>query len=493
MTVVNDVQRDEPQSDDLLTQTNVSPVDCIAQIALHTASSCNCASDAPGPKNKPTLRIALVTETWPPEINGVAHSVFQLCQGLKANGHNLMLIRPSQLHSILNTPADEELLVRGFAIPRYKTLQFGAPAYARIKQQLAQYQPDLVHIVTEGPLGLAALYAARTLGIPVSSGFHSPFHEFSTHFGLGLLLTPIISYLRYFHNRTDVTCVPSEKTQVQLLEMGIRNLAIVSRGVNTEQFNPAHRDLALRSQWGVGEQTTVLLYVGRLSPEKNIDLVIAAFRELQVEQPLRAAQLVLVGDGPDRARLEKLAPDAIFAGMQTGEALGKHYASSDVFVFASQVETFGNVVLEAMASGLPVLAFDDAAAGQLVTTNQSGWLTPLKQEQQFKRFAAELPKQIRLQAMGKDASARVQAMGWQQAVAQLEQVFYTVCKKQRATLDAAGAMESKPTIPRSVQAAAQGSVQEHKADQQRGIQQSSPRSAPPTVLKTIRTTEETLP
>ncbi len=377
-------------------------------------------------ESQPSLRIALVTETWPPEINGVAHSVFQLASGLRDNGHSIFLIRPQQMNSTLNSPAEQELLVRGFAIPRYNALQFGAPAYYHIKNALTTYQPDVVHIVTEGPLGLAALFAARHLGIPVSSGFHSPFHEFSTHFGLGLLLTPIIAYLRFFHNRTDMTCVPSDKTLAQLRAVGIRDLAVVSRGVNVAQFSPVHRDPALRQSWGVGEHATVLLYVGRLSPEKNIDLVIAAYRELQLEQPLRAVQLVLVGDGPDRARLEKLAPDAIFAGMQTGDALGRHYASADVFVFASQVETFGNVVLEAMASGLPVLAFDDAAAGQVVETSQTGWLCPLKDEERFARLAGELPKQNRLQEMGVSACARVQAMGWQQAVAQFESVLQQV-------------------------------------------------------------------
>ncbi|WP_410211577.1 glycosyltransferase family 4 protein [Aquirhabdus sp.] len=372
------------------------------------------------------LRIALVTETWPPEINGVAHSVFQLASGLRDNGHSLFLIRPQQVLSSINSPAEQELLVRGFAIPRYRALQFGAPAYYHIKEALKSYQPDVVHIVTEGPLGLAALFAARHSGIPVSSGFHSPFHEFSTHFGLGLLLTPIIAYLRFFHNRTDMTCVPSEKTRAQLQTLGIRDLAVVSRGVNVAQFSPVHRDMALRQSWGVSEHSTVLLYVGRLSPEKNIDLVIAAYRELQLAQPLRAVQLVLVGDGPDRARLEKLAPDAIFAGMKTGSALGQHYASADVFVFASQVETFGNVVLEAMASGLPVLAFDDAAAGQVVETNHTGWLCELKNELKFAQLAGQLPKQNRLQEMGKYACERVQAMGWQQAVGQLEQVLQQV-------------------------------------------------------------------
>jgi glycosyltransferase involved in cell wall biosynthesis len=409
--------------------------ECLEAVKETTASSLlfkynNNQKLAYQPK-KPKRRIALITETWPPEINGVANSIYQLANGLNENGHSILLVRPVQVTSTFDTVAEQTMLVKGFAIPRYKTLQFGAPAYSILKEFFKQHQPDVVHIVTEGPLGLAALYAARHLGIPATSGFHSPFHEFSQYFGLSFLLTPIIAYLRYFHNRTAMTCVPSDKTVTQLKEMGIDRLAVVTRGVDIQRFNPSHRRQSLRQTWGAGEQTTLLLYVGRLSPEKNIELVIAAYRELQAEQSFRAVRLVLVGDGPERQRLEKFGSDIIFAGMQTGEALSQYFASADVFVFASQVETFGNVVLEAMASGLPVLAFNDAAAGQLVNSGQSGWLCPLKNEAQFKRLAADLPKQIELQVMGKHANQRVQQMGWHFAVSAFEQVLEQVIQQTK--------------------------------------------------------------
>jgi glycosyltransferase involved in cell wall biosynthesis len=383
--------------------------------------------------SNPNLKIVIVTETWPPEINGVAHSIYQLANGLKANGHTIILVRPIQQSIIVDSPAQHTMLVKGFAIPRYNTLQFGAPSYSMLKTFFKQHQPDIVHIVTEGPLGLAALYAAKKLGIPTTSGFHSPFHEFSRYFGLGFLLTPIISYLRFFHNRTDVTCVPSEKTVGQLQEMGIDRVTVVSRGVDIHRFNPAYRSQSLRESWGAGEQTTVLLYVGRLSPEKNLDLVLNAYRGLQAEQSFRAVRLVIVGDGPERARLEKFGSDIIFAGMRTGDELSQYYASADVFLFASQVETFGNVIPEAMASGLPVLAFDDAAAGQLVNSGQSGWLCPLNDEWKFKQLTAHLPKQIELQVMGNRACMRVQQMGWQQAVDQFEQVLKKVIQQKQSS------------------------------------------------------------
>jgi glycosyltransferase involved in cell wall biosynthesis len=381
-------------------------------------------------------RIALITETWPPEINGVAHSIYQLTIGLKAKGHSILLVRPSQLDLTPDTVAEQTMLVKGYAIPRYRSLQFGEPAYQRLRSFFKNNQPDIVHIVTEGPLGLAALYAAKNLGIPVTSGFHSPFHEFSQFFGLSLFMTPIIAYLRYFHNRTAITCVPSEKTAQQLRNLGIKDSTVVSRGVDTQKFNPNHRSQKLRQSWGAGEHTTVLLYVGRLSPEKNIDLVITAYRELQAKQSFRAVRLVLVGDGPERQRLKKLGPDIIFAGMQTGEVLSQHYASADVFMFASRVETFGNVIPEAMASGLPVLAFNDAAAGQLVNSGQSGWLCPVADEWQFKQFTADLPKQIALQEMGKQAILGVEKMSWHSAVDKFEKVLEQVIQKNPLMLSA---------------------------------------------------------
>jgi hypothetical protein len=382
------------------------------------------------------LNIVLVTETWPPEINGVAHSIFQLVQGLAQRGHQITLIRPVQRHQVACEAVSDELLVRGFPIPRYPQLQGGVPAYGAVRQKLIDVQPDVVHIVTEGLLGLAALYAARSLNLPVSSGFHSPFHEFSRFFGLGYLLTPILSYLRFFHRRTQITCVPSPKTLDQLHARGFERLCVVGRGVDTAQFSPSHRDECLRQAWGATPQSTVLLYVGRLSPEKGIDLVIRGFQQLRLAQPMRDLRLVIVGDGPDRARLQKLAPDAVFTGMQTGRELSAHYASADVFCFASQVETFGNVVLEAMASGLPVIAFDDACAGQVVEHHRQGWLANVGDEAQFVQLMRQLSPQLRLAEMGKAARVRVAAMSWQQPVIALEQAMQkaiacsTVCAVQ---------------------------------------------------------------
>lgn len=379
------------------------------------------------------LNIAIVTETWPPEINGVAMSVLQLCKGLQQRGHRILLVRPYQPNECHSFKPTAECLVAASSIPKYPELRFGYPQSRKIAKALNQFKPDIVHLVTEGPLGLAALNIARQCNYPVSSGFHSPFHEFSRFFDLKFLIKPVQHYLRWFHNRTDLTCVPSGDTQQALINAGFTcPLALVSRGVDSQHFNPQKRCKQLREQWQATPQTTIMLYVGRLSPEKNIDLVIEAYQQAKASQPARDFKLVIVGDGPDRVRLQNLVPEAIFTGMQTDEQLAQHYASADVFLFASEVETFGNVVLEALASGLPVLAYDYACAGLTLQHDMNGWACQLGDAAQFQQLAAQLPALAQLQQMGEQATKTVQQFGWSMAVDQFEFALKTTAHKHQS-------------------------------------------------------------
>lgn len=379
------------------------------------------------------LNIAIVSETWPPEINGVALSVLQLAKGLQQRGHRILLVRPDQQKSSNDFTPDALCLVRGQAIPKYRELKFGWPQVFKIGRAFEQFSPDIVHIVTEGPLGLAALNVAKQRNYPVSSGFHSPFHEFSRFFDLAFLLKPVQHYLRWFHNLTDLTCVPSTDTKQALIDFGVTcPLEVVSRGVDTDRFNPGRRCAELRASWGANDNTTVMMYVGRVSPEKNIDLTIEAFRAAQKAQPKRDFKLVIVGDGPDRARLQALAPEAFFAGMQRGDELARHYASGDVFVFGSEVETFGNVVLEALSSGLPAVAYDYACAALVMVDGEHGWRCPFGKRQQFIKMVAALPEQAVLRSMGEKAHQRAQGFGWHLAVQQFEQALKATVKKHQA-------------------------------------------------------------
>lgn len=337
------------------------------------------------------LDLALVTETYPPEINGVARSLHRLVDELHAAGHRVRVVRPRQRHEPRagNHPGSgiQEVLVRGATLPKYPDLQFGFPCGRRLRREWTRDRPDVVHVATEGPLGVSAIRAAARLGIPVTSSFHTNFHTYGRHYGLGVLTRVGLAYLRRVHHRTRRTFVPSDSILRTLREDGFRDLAILGRGVDADLFRPDRRDETLRREWGAEGASPVLLYVGRLAAEKNLDAVARSAEAVRAIHP--DARLVLVGDGPMRAALEQRLPWARFAGMRRGEDLARHYASGDLFLFPSTTETFGNVVTEALASGLVVVGFDYAAAALHIESGTSGLTVPLGNDDAFVRATVE--------------------------------------------------------------------------------------------------------
>lgn len=376
------------------------------------------------PAPQRSLRIALVTETYPPEVNGVAATLSMVVEGLRQRRHDLQLVRPRQ-------PADEpaarddrfhELLTGGLPIPRYSQMRMGVPCTGMLVKAWTMRRPDVVHIATEGPLGWSALRSARRLGLPVTSDFRTNFHAYSRHYGAAWLYRPIMGYLRRFHNDTQCTMVPSEGLRRELAAAGFERLTVVGRGVDTERFRPELRSDELRARWGASPQTQVVLCVGRLASEKNPQTLADAFDAMARVRP--DIRLVLVGDGPARAEYERRCPGAVFAGIRTGSDLAAHYASADVFLFPSMTETFGNVVTEAMASGLAVVAYDHAAAGQLLASGKNGLLAPLNDAERFVAQARRLAAEPAL-ARGAGLGARQTAcsLGWDRIVAQVESVM----------------------------------------------------------------------
>jgi len=371
-----------------------------------------------------SLRIACVTETYPPEVNGVAGTLARMIQGLHERNHEIQLIRPRQAagQSPESTPGFHEVLMRGLPVPRYPTLRMGMPSKRALVQMWATHRPDVVHIATEGPLGWSALNAALHLKLPVCSDFRTNFHAYSRHYGIGWLHRPIMAYLRKFHNRTLCTMVPTEALRRDLEAAGFKRLAVVRRGVDTSHFDPAHRCEELRGRWGCAPGDLVVGCVGRLAQEKNLSLLSAAFAAIR--QLVPRARLVIVGEGPMRAELQARWPDAHFAGQQTGAALAAHYASMDLFLFPSLTETFGNVTPEAMASGLPVVAFDYAAAAQIIEHGRSGSLVPFGQEPAFIEQAVALARSAEARlAMGQAAREAARQLGWDSVVARLEWIL----------------------------------------------------------------------
>jgi glycosyltransferase involved in cell wall biosynthesis len=358
----------------------------------------------------------IVTETYPPEVNGVALTLAQLVEGLRAQGHTVSVVRPRQRGDPAGPAGHPDVtLVRGLPLPGYGGLQFGLPAGRALCRRWARHRPDAVYVATEGPLGWSAVRSARSLGIPVFSGFHTNFHSYSGHYHAGWLRSLIFRYLCSFHNRTNGTLVAVADVRDRLQATGFRNVSVVGRGVDSRLFTPDRRSPALRRMWGAAEDDLVALYVGRIAPEKNLGLAIEAYRAMR--RTGRAVKFVLVGDGPLRAALQARHSELIFSGEQTGERLAGHYASGDVFLFPSETETFGNVTLEAMSSGLVVVAYDYAAARTHIRNAKTGVLVPCGEPEAFVEAAAGLSREPRcLAGIRRRARQHAATLDWQRVV-----------------------------------------------------------------------------
>lgn len=381
------------------------------------------------------LNIAVVTETYPPDINGVAHTLSKIVQGLQARGHVIWLVRPRQPGAdvALENSSYQELLVRGLPIPFYRQLRLGLPAKRELLRLWTRQRPDIVHIATEGPLGWSALQVARKLKLPISTDFRTNFHAYSQHYGIGWLRGAILAYMKKFHNAAHATMVPTTALEGELAGSGFKRLSVVPRGIDTGLFSPAQRQPQLRSSWGAAEQDRVMIYVGRLAVEKNLGAVIDCYRALKLQHP--DIKLVLVGDGPMRNELQQKHPDILFAGFRVGQDLAQHYASADIFMFASKTETFGNVTIEAMASGLAVVAFRHAAAGELIQSGVNGMLADPADKRGFSAAAQMLLNdREQMRAMGQQACMTANALGWPKVVEKTEAIFQKILLENGAPM-----------------------------------------------------------
>jgi len=380
------------------------------------------------------LRLCVVTETYPPEINGVANTLRYWVQGLEQRGHGIHLIRPRQKGERPERADGErhrrETLTPGLPIPGYSGLRFGLPIYRQMRRLWCKSSPDAVYIATQGPLGHAALSAARAAGIPTLTGFHTQFHQYSGHYGLGLLSHWVASVLRRFHNRSGATLAPTEQLRAELVGSGFERVHVLGRGVDTELFDPHRGREDLRGSWGCGPGETAVLYVGRLAAEKNLGLALHAFEDIASRFP--HARLVLVGDGPELARLRHVRPEPVLTGAKVGAELAEHFASGDLFLFPSLTETFGNVVPEAMASGLAVIAFDYGAAGVWINSGENGVTVPRGDADAFRKAALTVAcDEARLRTMGEGARATAEAMSWGRVVGDLEKLLFEVIDRHR--------------------------------------------------------------
>jgi glycosyltransferase involved in cell wall biosynthesis len=366
------------------------------------------------------MRIAIVTENFLPKLDGVTRTLAVLLEYLHARQHQVLVLGPE---SGMEEYAGAEVIgTAGVPLPFYPELRvnFFRPLFVR---RLKEFDPEVVHLVDPVVLGAAGLVAARLLKKPVVSSYHTNLALYCQYFGFAPFTGLMWRYTRFIHNHCDLTLCPSPSTARMLQAQGFQHVRLWPRGVDTTLFSPARRSAALRSSWlqqgGEREQLedkVVLLYVGRLSWEKNLRLLVEAYRELDY----RRCHLVIVGDGPAAGDMRQALAGlpASFTGYLRGEELATAYASADIFVFPSCTETFGQVVLEAMACGLPVVALDTEGICDLVLDGRTGLLDRRRssQEEQIASYGAQLNRLIqdpaRRQQMGRAALREAPQRSW---------------------------------------------------------------------------------
>lgn len=373
------------------------------------------------------MKITFVTDTYFPQANGVATTLERLVNGLREREHEVDVIRPAVLAC-----EEEGLKVPSFGLPGYKEVRFGFPMKLVLQSRWYRNRPDVIYVATETPLGASAISAARALGIPAASGFHTNFQQYMAHYQMPLLEKAAIKYLRRLHNRSTCTFVPSHDVIQQLDESGFENLELLPKGVDTKLFSPKKRSAALRASWGATEGSRVGLYVGRIAAEKNLPVVVKAFAEIQKRFP--DFRGVFVGDGPRLADLRKEHPEFVYAGVRRGEELAAYYASADFFLFPSTTETFGNVTLEGMASGLAVVAYDYAAARQHIVNGENGFSVPFDDEEAFLRASLDVA-QGDLSEIRQAARSSARKVRWKKVVRRFEKQLRKLIKHDLSSPD----------------------------------------------------------
>lgn len=314
------------------------------------------------------MRIALFTETFLPKIDGIVNTLTYALNHFERRGHECIVFAPEGGPSRVGSA--EVIGLPAYPFPLYPELKI-VPPHFDVLDRLEAFHPDIVHAAGPFAIGLIGVRHARQIGVPLVASYHTDIPGFAARWGLDILVEPLWAYLRWVHNQADLTLCPSSATLNGLAARGFERLGLWARGVDTHRFSPAHRSPQWRAR--LGADTTgapLLLYVGRLSPEKRIGWL------RPVLDALPDARLAIVGDGPQRPELEALfaGTPTVFTGFLSGHELAATYAAADVFVFPAANETFGNVVLEAMASGLPVIAARAGGPLDVVADGESGLL-----------------------------------------------------------------------------------------------------------------------
>jgi glycosyltransferase involved in cell wall biosynthesis len=356
------------------------------------------------------MRLTLVTDTFRPEVNGVTTVLATMRQGLLDRGHDVQVIAPGYGRSASDGEADVHR-VPSISCPAYAAVRLSWPLGRGIGGLMAAFAPDVVHVATEGPLGVFGRGRALRARIPLVTSFHTDFPSYAARYLGDWAVTPTRRYLRWFHGPARATQTPSEIACAELRRLGVMRPTVWGRAVDTKLFHPDRRDPQRRRDLGA-EGRVLVLHVGRIAVEKDMDTLTAAFRQAFDVLGDRAV-FCLAGDGPEAERVRRSVPFARHLGFIERERLADLYADADLFVFTSPTETCGLVVLEAMASGLPVIAADAGGVRDNVRPGMTGWLLPPGDADRFGRCIVELVGDSETRAcMGQAARAFAVARDW---------------------------------------------------------------------------------
>lgn len=350
------------------------------------------------------LRVLVVTESFLPQINGVTNSVRRVLEHLAAEGHTAELVAPTGPSDYMGFPVT---IARGARLPFYQDFRLGLETRRRLRSIMLRFEPDVVHIASPATLGLQAIRVAGELGLPTVAIYQTDLMGFAATYPF--LAAPgsmaAAALTRTIHNGVDRTLAPSTASIDQLSALGVGNTALWPRGVNLEQFDPRRRDHGLRARLAPNGET-IVGYVGRLAAEKELGLL------AELDQDPRI-KLVLVGDGPDAARLRKQMPNAEFLGLLHGEELGAAYASLDIFVHTGRHETFCQAAQEALASGVPVVAPRSGGPMDIVDETVTGlFYAPGDAEDLAEKVYELVDHPRRRRTMGRAARTAVSGRSW---------------------------------------------------------------------------------